>query len=307
MADLDEARQLVRQGNYDALHLLYDSVPDVLSQLIRTAFVPKPGYKFIVADFSAIECRVLAWLAGEQWVLDVFANDGDIYCACAEKMFHVPVVKHGQNGELRQKGKQATLSCGYGGSVGALKAMGALEAGMKEDELQPLVDAWREANPNIVKFWWDVDRAAKAAVKDKISTITHGIEFVCRSGMLFIELPSGRHLSYVQPRIGENRFGGDSVTYMGIGAAKKWERIETFAGKLVENITQAVARDVLCYAMQTIGDARIVMHVHDELIIEAEQGFSLEEVCDKMGRTPPWAPGLILRADGYECRYYKKD
>ena len=307
MSDLDEARQLVRQGNYDALHLLYDSVPDVLSQLIRTAFVPKPGYKFIVADFSAIECRVLAWLAGEQWVLDVFANNGDIYCACAEKMFHVPVVKHGQNGELRQKGKQATLSCGYGGSVGALKAMGALEAGMKEDELQPLVDAWREANPNIVKFWWDVDRAAKEAVKKKTTTETHGIQFVCRSGMLFIELPSGRHLSYVQPRIGENRFGGDSVTYMGIGAAKKWERIETFAGKLVENITQAVARDVLCYAMQTLGDARIVMHVHDELIIEAEQGFSLEEVCDKMGRTPPWAPGLILRADGYECRYYKKD
>ena len=307
MPDLDEARQLVRQENYDALHLLYDSVPDVLSQLIRTAFVPKPGYKFIVADFSAIECRVLAWLAGEQWVLDVFANDGDIYCACAEKMFHVPVVKHGQNGELRQKGKQATLSCGYGGSVGALKAMGALEAGMKEDELQPLVDAWREANPNIVKFWWDVDRAAKEAVKKKTTTETHGIQFVCRSGMLFIELPSGRHLSYVQPRIGENRFGGDSVTYMGIGAAKKWERIETFAGKLVENITQAVARDVLCYAMQTLEDARIVMHVHDELIIEAEQGFSLEEVCDKMGRTPPWAPGLILRADGYECRYYKKD
>ena len=307
MPDLDEARQLVRLGNYDALHLLYDSVPDVLSQLIRTAFVPKPGYKFIVADFSAIECRVLAWLAGEQWVLDVFANNGDIYCACAEKMFHVPVVKHGENGELRQKGKQATLSCGYGGSVGALKAMGALEAGMKEDELQPLVDAWREANPNIVKFWWDVDRAAKEAVKKKTTTETHGIEFVCRSGMLFIELPSGRHLSYVQPRIGENRFGGDSVTYMGIGAAKKWERIETFAGKLVENITQAVARDVLCYAMQTLGDARIVMHVHDELIIEAEQGVSLEVVCDKMGRTPPWAPGLILRADGYECRYYKKD
>jgi len=616
MADLDEARQLVRQGNYDALGLLYDSVPDVLSQLIRTAFVPRPGHKFIVADFSAIECRVLAWLAGEQWVLDVFANNGDIYCAAAEKMFHVPVVKHGQNGELRQKGKQATLSCiaegqlvltdhglipiehvtvadrvwdgeswvrhdgvvykgiqevieyeglvatkdhlvwvegehrpirfreaaassahliqtgnggcalrlgenyqcretleqelesllcpntmprmwqnpvagfrqpssrqvermsalftattnpvvarqkidgcktslcesegctipqlwwpgnsfqiqkchgsrvvsnrtvrlaiesngtgqnrykwqlcsgecsickslpkhgksaeysvvpvradilailpeysntkivnrgkpcgdysgcgngsspkaeklasyrgqarvydirnagryhrftvsgklvhncGYGGSVGALKAMGALEAGMKEEELQPLVDAWREANPNIVKFWWDVDRAAREAVKGKTTTETHGIEFVCRSGMLFIELPSGRHLSYVQPCIGENRFGGESVTYMGIGATKKWERIETFAGKLVENITQAVARDVLCYAMQTLGDERIVMHVHDELIIEAETELSLEEVCEKMGRTPPWAPGLILRADGYECQYYKKD
>lgn len=307
MPDLDEARQLVRLGNYDALHLLYDSVPDVLSQLIRTAFVPKPGYKFIVADFSAIECRVLAWLAGEQWVLDVFANDGDIYCACAEKMFHVPVVKHGQNSELRQKGKQATLSCGYGGSVGALKAMGALEAGMKEDELQPLVDAWREANPHIVKFWWDVDRAAKKAVKEKSATETHGLQFVCRSGMLFIELPNGRHLSYAQPTIGENRFGGESVTYMGIGATKKWERIETFAGKLVENITQAVARDVLCYAMQTLGNERIVMHVHDELIIEAEPELSLEEVCEKMGRTPPWARGLILRADGYECQYYKKD
>lgn len=307
MPDLDEARQLVRLGNYDALHLLYDSVPDVLSQLIRTAFVPKPGYKFIVADFSAIECRVLAWLAGEQWVLDVFANDGDIYCACAEKMFHVLVVKHGQNSELRQKGKQATLSCGYGGSVGALKAMGALEAGMKEDELQPLVDAWREANPHIVKFWWDVDRAAKKAVKEKSATETHGLQFVCRSGMLFIELPSGRHLSYAQPTIGENRFGGESVTYMGIGATKKWERIETFAGKLVENITQAVARDVLCYAMQTLGNERIVMHVHDELIIEAEPELSLEEVCEKMGRTPPWARGLILRADGYECQYYKKD
>ena len=222
-------------------------------------------------------------------------------------MFHVPVVKHGQNGELRQKGKQATLSCGYGGSVGALKAMGALEAGMKEDELQPLVDAWREANPHIVKFWWDVDRAAKKAVKEKSATETHGLQFVCRSGMLFIELPSGRHLSYAQPTIGENRFGGESVNYMGIGATKKWERIETFAGKLVENITQAVARDVLCYAMQTLGNERIVMHVHDELIIETEPGLSLEEVCEKMGRTPPWAPGLILRADGYECQYYKKD
>lgn len=307
MADLNEARQLVRQDNYEALTLLYESTPDVLSQLVRTAFVPREGRKFIVADFSAIECRVLAWLAGEQWVLDVFANDGDIYCACAEKMFHVPVVKHGQNGELRQKGKQATLSCGYGGSVGALKAMGALEAGMKEEELQPLVDAWREANPNIVQFWWDVDRAAKTAVKEKIATETHGIQFICRSGMLFIELPSGRHLSYVQPQIGVNRFGTESITYLGMGAAKKWERIETFAGKLVENITQAVARDVLCYAMQTLKDERIVMHVHDEVIIEAETWLSLEKVCEKMGRTPPWAPGLILRADGYECQYYKKD
>ena len=307
MADLDEARQLVRQGNYEALCLLYGSVPDVLSQLIRTAFVPRAGCKFIVADFSAIECRVLAWLAGEQWVLDVFANNGDIYCAAAEKMFHVPVVKHGQNGELRQKGKQATLSCGYAGSVGALKAMGALEAGMKEEELQPLVDSWREANPNIVRFWREVDRVAKEAVKEKTTTETHGLKFVCRSGMLFIELPSGRHLSYVQPAIGENRFGSESVTYMGMGATKKWERIETFAGKLVENITQAVARDVLCFAMQTLGAERIVMHVHDELIIEAEPHLSLEEVCEKMGRTPPWAPGLILRADGYECQYYKKD
>lgn len=616
MPDLAQARQLVRQGNYAALGVLYDSVPDVLSQLIRTAFIPKPGRKFIVADFSAIECRVLAWLAGEQWVLDVFAAQGDIYCATAEKMFHVPVVKHGQNGELRQKGKQATLSCiaegqmvltdqglipiekvtlehrvwdgeswvkhdgiiykgeqevieyeglvatqnhlvwvegktrpirfgeaaasgahliqtgdggrtlrlgennqfgetmersmesllcpdkmhrmrqcsmaefaqsqigqiegmsemlsakantvvagqeaggskrplrefarcsvpmlrgardsirvqecnrggalsdwnlwcsskkngnrpdrhkrqlrswesaicdksaecqqsaehsnyqirptilailpkcrdsqivsgresngdyprckegcakdaqalgthrgtarvydirnagryhrftvsgklvhncGYGGSVGALKAMGAIESGMKEDELQPLVDAWREANPNIVKFWWDVDHAAKAAVKGHTTTETHGLQFVCRSGMLFIELPSGRHLAYVLPRIGENRFGGESITYMGIGATKKWERIETFAGKLVENITQAVARDVLCYAMQTLRDTRIVMHVHDELIIEADERLTLQEVCEKMGQTPPWASGLLLRADGYECQYYQKD
>ena len=307
MPDLAQARQLVRQGNYAALGVLYDSVPDVLSQLIRTAFIPKPGRKFIVADFSAIECRVLAWLAGEQWVLDVFAAQGDIYCATAEKMFHVPVVKHGQNGELRQKGKQATLSCGYGGSVGALKAMGAIESGMKEDELQPLVDAWREANPNIVKFWWDVDHAAKAAVKGHTTTETHGLQFVCRSGMLFIELPSGRHLAYVLPRIGENRFGGESITYMGIGATKKWERIETFAGKLVENITQAVARDILCYAMQTLRDTRIVMHVHDELIIEADERLTLEEVCEKMGQTPPWASGLLLRADGYACQYYQKD
>jgi DNA polymerase len=307
MPDLAQARQLVRQGNYAALGVLYDSVPDVLSQLIRTAFIPKPGRKFIVADFSAIECRVLAWLAGEQWVLDVFAAQGDIYCATAEKMFHVPVVKHGQNGELRQKGKQATLSCGYSGSVGALKAMGAIESGMKEDELQPLVDAWREANPNIVKFWWDVDHAAKAAVKGHTTTETHGLQFVCRSGMLFIELPSGRHLAYVLPRIGENRFGGESITYMGIGATKKWERIETFAGKLVENITQAVARDVLCYAMQTLRDTRIVMHVHDELIIEADERLTLQEVCEKMGQTPPWASGLLLRADGYECQYYQKD
>lgn len=307
MSDLDEARRLVKHGDWDALGMLYDSVPGVLSQLIRTSFIPREGSRFIVADYSAIECRVLAWLAGEQWVLDVFADNGDIYCATAEKMFHVPVVKHGQNAELRQKGKQATLSCGYGGSAGALIAMGALAAGMKEEELQPLVDAWRKANPRIVKFWWDVDRAAKTAVKERSATETHGIRFVCRSGMLFIILPSGRQLSYAQPRMGENRFGGESLTYMGTGTARKWTRIETFGGKLAENITQAVARDILCYAMQKLRSDRIVMHVHDELVIEAGQDESLEEICRKMGQTPPWAPGLILKADGYECRYYRKD
>ena len=307
LADIAYARALVRQGNYPALEMLYDSVPDVLSQLIRTAFIPKAGRKFIVADFSAIEARVLSWLAKEQWRMDVFANDGDIYCATAGRMFHCSVVKHGENGHLRQKGKQAELACGYGGSVGALKAFGALESGMKEDELKPLVDAWRAANPHIVDFWWAVDRAAKDCIKEGSKTVTHGIQFICQSGMMFIELPSGRRLAYAKPRIGENKFGGESITYMGLNTAKKWERIESYGPKLVENITQAISRDILCYAMQTLKHMDIVAHVHDEIIIECEASASLSAVCEQMARTPPWAKGLLLRADGFECEFYQKD
>ena len=428
LADLECSRALVQQGNYDALELLYESVPDVLSQLIRTAFVPKEGRKFIVADFSAIEARVLSWLAKERWRMDVFANNGDIYCATAGRMFHCNVVKHGENGHLRQKGKQAELACiaegqlvftneglvpiervrtehllwdgeswvshdgvifkgerevityegltatpdhlvwvegqsqpiqfgdaascgahlvqtgttirmvenhqrtarlydirnagkhhrftvsgklvhncGYGGSVGALKAFGALESGMKEEELKPLVDAWRAANPNIVDFWWAVDRAAKDCIKERSTMITHGIQFIYRGGMMFIQLPSGRRLSYVKPRIGENRFGGESITYMGLDLSKKWTRIESYGPKLVENITQAISRDILCYAMQTLRSMDIVAHVHDELIIECDERVDLSAVCTQMARTPPWAEGLLLRADGFECAFYQKD
>lgn len=307
MPDLAQARALVRSGNYEALSMLYEDIPDTLSQLIRTAFVPQDGRKLIVADFSAIEARVLAWLAGEKWVLEVFEKGGDIYCETAARMFHCRVEKHGENAELRQKGKQATLSCGYGGSVGALKAMGALEAGMTEEELQPLVDSWRAANPNIVRFWWDVDRAVKECVKMRIPTETHGLRFDYRSAMLFITLPSGRRLAYVKPRIGENQFGGESVTYMGVSGAKKWERLESYGPKFVENIVQGTARDILCYAMQTLKNCAIVAHVHDEIIIEADRRMSVEAVCEQMGRTPPWAKGLKLRADGYECEFYQKD
>lgn len=301
LPDLIQARSLVSRGDYAALEALYDSVPQVLAECVRTAFIPAPGYKMIVADFSAIECRVLAWLAGEQWVLDVFAAGGDIYCETAGRMFHCKVEKHGENGELRQKGKQATLSCGYGGAEGALIAMGALDAGMKEEELGPLVAAWRAANPNIVQMWWAVDRAVKTAVKEKTITRTHGLTFEYRGAMLYITLPSGRQLSYVKPRIGENRFGGESVTYMGMDTTKHWSRIESFAGKWVENIVQAVSRDILCYAMEQLRDYRIVAHVHDECIVEAPQETTVQEICERMGRVPPWAPGLILRADGYEC------
>ena len=307
LADIEYARALVRQGNYATLEMLYDSVPDVLSQLIRTAFIPKAGRKFIVADFSAIEARVLSWLAKEQWRMDVFAADGDIYCATAGRMFHCNVVKHGENGHLRQKGKQAELACGYGGSVGALKAFGALESGMKEDELKPLVDAWCAANPNIVDFWWAVDRAAKDCIKERSKTVTHGIQFICQSGMIFIELPSGRRLAYAKPRIGENKFGGESITYMGLNTAKKWVRIESYGPKLVENITQAISRDILCHAMQTLKRMDIVAHVHDELIIECDKCASLSTVCEQMARTPPWAEGLLLRADGFDCSFYQKD
>ena len=307
MPDLEQARSLVRAGDYDSVRLLYDSTPDVLSQLIRTALIPSPGKTFFVSDFSAIEARVIAWLAGEQWRQQVFAEGKDIYCASASQMFGVPVEKHGVNGHLRQKGKIAELALGYGGSVGALKAMGAIEMGLKEDELKPLVDAWRTANPMIVKLWWEVDRAVTRAVSDKTATETHSIRFTCQSGMLFITLPSGRRLAYVRPRIGENQFGGSAITYMGTNAAKQWARLESYGPKFVENIVQAISRDILCYAMQALRDCAIVAHVHDEVILEADPGMSLEAVCERMGRTPPWAQGLLLRADGYATPFYKKD
>ncbi len=307
MAHLEDARSLVRSGDYSLLSALYDSVPEVLSELIRTSFVPRDGYKFIVSDFSAIEARVLSFLAGESWRLKVFAENGDIYCASASAMFHVPVEKHGRNAHLRQKGKIAELALGYGGSVGALKSMGALEIGLAEEELQPLVDAWRTSNPNIVQFWWDVDNAVKTTVRQRLDTETHGIRFRYRSGMLFIVLPSGRQLCYVKPKMGVNKFGGDSVTYEGVGSTKKWERIESYGPKFVENIVQAVSRDILMYSIRTLSHCFIVGHVHDELIIECSMGVSLDAVCEQMGRTPPWIKGLKLQADGYETMFYKKD
>lgn len=307
MTHLEDARSLVRSGDYALLSALYDSVPEVLSELIRTAFMPRDGYKFIVSDFSAIEARVLSFLAGESWRLKVFAENGDIYCASASAMFHVPVEKHGQNAHLRQKGKIAELALGYGGSVGALKSMGALEMELAEEELQPLVDAWRTSNPNIVQLWWDVDNAVKTTVRQRLDTETHGIRFRYRSGMLFIVLPSGRQLCYVKPNMGVNKFGGDSVTYEGVGSTKKWERIESYGPKFVENIVQAISRDILMYAMRTLSHCFIVGHVHDELIIECSMDVSLDAVCEQMGRTPPWIEGLNLRADGYETMFYKKD
>ena len=305
MDDLEEARSLVRDGNFEALELMYDNIPNVLSELIRTAFVPKPGYKYIVSDFSAIEARVLSHLAGEQWRIDVFREGKDIYCASASSMFHVPVEKHGVNSHLRQKGKIAELALGYGGSVGALKAMGALEMGLEEAELQPLVSMWREANPHIVRFWWDVDAAVKKAVMYKTSVTSHGFRFYYQSGMLFIDLPSGRRLSYVKPRIGLNRFGSESVTYEGINLGK-WTRLETYGPKVTENLVQAVARDILAFSMKTLRHCFIVGSVHDELIVECSPDVDLQAVCDQMGRTPPWIPGLQLRADGYECGFYMK-
>lgn len=304
--DLAEARELVKIGDYDALSVLYEDIPDTLSQLIRTAFVPKDGYKFVVSDFSAIEARVLAWLAGEQWRLDSFSKGDDIYCASASAMFGVPVEKHGVNSELRQKGKIAELANGYGGSVGALKAMGALEMGLHEEELQPLVDSWRKANPNIVRFWWEVDRAIKNCIKERKATGARGIKFTYESGFLFIALPSGRRLAYVKPRMGENRFGGEAVTYEGIGATKKWERLESYGPKFVENIVQAISRDILCHAMKSLSYCFICGHVHDELIMECSEDVSVAAICEQMGRTPPWAEGLNLTADGYECKFYKK-
>ena len=305
LPDLEDARELVKSGNLEAVELLYEDVPDTLSQLIRTAFIPKPGYQFLVADFSAIEARVIAWLAGETWRMQAFADGKDIYCASASKIFGVPVVKHGINGHLRQKGKVAELACGYGGSVGAMKAMGGAE--MSDAELKQLVTDWRTASPHIVQLWWDVENAAIKAVRDKTETETHGIHFSYESGFLFIKLLSGRRLAYVKPRIGENRFGGDSITYEGIGTGRKWERLETYSGKLVENIVQATARDLLFYAMQTLSQSFIVGHIHDEMIIECPKDTKLEEICQQMARTPDWANGLLLRADGYACQFYKKD
>ena len=305
LPDLEAARELVKSGNLEAVELLYEDVPDTLSQLIRTAFVPKPGYQFLVADFSAIEARVIAWLAGETWRMQAFAEGKDIYCASASKIFGVPVVKHGINGHLRQKGKVAELACGYGGSVGAMKAMGGSE--MSDAELKQIVTDWRTASPHIVQLWWDVENAAIKAVRDKIETETHGIHFSYESGFLFIKLLSGRRLAYVKPRIGENRFGGDSITYEGIGTGRKWERLETYSGKLVENIVQATARDLLFYSMQTLSQHFIVGHIHDEMIIECPKDTKLDEICQQMARTPDWAKGLLLRADGYECSFYKKD
>lgn len=307
MPDLAEARALVKQGNFEALKILYEDLPDTLSQLIRTAFIPQEGMKFIVSDFSAIEARVIAWLAGEKWKMEAFAQGKDIYCSTASQMFGVPVVKHGINGELRQKGKIAELACGYGGAVGALKAMGAIEMGIPENELQSIVTRWRDANASIVELWWGIDRTVKEVIKNHSTAKMCGLIFQYRSGMLFITLPSGRYLSYVKPKIGENRFGGEGVTYEGMGVAKKWERIESYGPKFVENIVQAIARDILCCAMKTLSTYFIVGHVHDEVIIECPKDVSLSSICEQMGRTPSWATGLVLRADGYECEFYKKD
>ena len=308
MPHLDTARDLIKADDIETLDLLFGDIPDVLSQLIRTALVPKAPYKrFIVADFTSIEGVVLSWLAGEQWRLDVFKNGGDIYCISASKIFGVPVVKHGINGHLRQKGKIAELACGYGGSVGAMKAMGAQEMGLSDDEIQQIVTDWRDASPNIVKLWWDVDRAVKKCIKEKTEANVKGLHIFCESGFLFIELPSGRRLAYVKPRIGENKFGGESVTYMGVGEQKKWERIESYGPKFVENIIQGIARDILLHAMMNLRDYRIVAHVHDEVIIEATDDITVDEIVQKMCITPRWARGLTLRADGYECEFYMKD
>ena len=307
LPDLADARALVRSGDFDAVSLLYEDVPDTLSQLIRTAFIPREGTQFLVADFSAIEARVIAWFAGEEWRQKVFAKGGDIYCASASQMFKVPVEKHGINGHLRQKGKIAELALGYGGSVGALKAMGAIDMGLTEDELPTLVDAWRQSNPHIVRFWWAVDHAVTEAVKYKHTTTEYGLTFSCRSGMLFITLPSGRNLAYAKPKFGTNKFGGTCITYEGIGPTKKWERLDSYGPKFVENIVQATSRDILLYAMRTLRNCSIVMHIHDEVVIEADPRMSLDAVCEQMGRTPPWAKGLLLRADGYATPFYKKD
>lgn len=310
LPDLTLARDIVKDGDFEMLDMTFGNVPNVLSELIRTVLISKPNHRFIVADFSAIEARVLSWLAGEQWRLDTFRNGGDIYCASASQMFRVPVEKHGVNGHLRQKGKISELACGYGGSVGALKNMGAVEMGVPEDELQGLINDWRNANPHIVKLWTEVGNAAMKAIKEKTIVSLGKLVFMYERGILFIRLPSGRRLSYIKPRIGTNRFGGDSITYMGVGASKKWERLETFGGKLVENIVQAIARDLLSSAMMNVANAGydIVFHVHDEIIAEVPDGQgSVDEMCMLMSINPDWADGIPLSADGYECEYYRKD
>ena len=307
LPDLSEARELVKYVSFEDIQMLYDDVPDTLSQLIRTAFIPRQGMKFIVADFSAIEARVIAWLAGEEWRMKAFANGEDIYCASASKMFGVPVVKHGENGHLRQKGKISELACGFGGSVGAMKAMGADSLGLSDTELKQIVTDWREASPHITELWWAVDRAVKKAVKEKTATKTHGLLFSYEAGFLFIRLPSGRRLAYAKPYIGKNKFGGESVTYMGINAQKKWDRLESYGPKFVENCVQGIARDLLMYSMQTLSQYFIVGHIHDEMIIECPKDTKLDEICQQMAITPDWAKGLLLRADGYECSFYKKD
>lgn len=310
LPDLTLARDIVKDGDFEMLDMMFGNVPNVLSELIRTVLIPKPNHRFIVADFSAIEARVLAWIAGEQWRIDTFKNGGDIYCASASKMFKVPVEKHGVNGELRQKGKISELACGYGGSVGALKNMGAVEMGVQENELQGLINDWRNANPHIVRFWYEVGNAAMKAIKEKTTVPLGKLVFAYERGILFIRLPSGRRLSYIKPRIGTNRFGGDSITYMGINSAKKWDRLETFGGKLTENIVQGTARDLLANALINAANAGYdtVFHVHNEIICEVPNGYgSVDELCKLMCIKPEWADGLPLNADGFECEYYKKE
>ncbi|PEG89795.1 hypothetical protein CP358_03765 [Lactobacillus sp. UMNPBX7] len=309
MPDLEEARELVKQGNVPALAMLYDSVPDVLSQLIRTAFIPSKNHHFYVADFSAVEARVIAWLSNEKWRQDAFAKNEDIYCASASQMFGVPVVKHGINGELRQKGKIAELALGYGGSIGALKAMGATKLGLTDDELPPLVQMWRNASPHIVQFWWDVDKAAKECIKTHLPQTTHEMKFIYRSGCMFLRLRSGRYLCYPKPKIGTNRFGSESITFMGINTVKKWDRIETYGAKLVENIVQATSRDLLAEAMRRLEatENTVVMHIHDEAVIDAPSNRSLDTIVQLMTEVPDWANGLILNAAGFVSDFYKKD
>ena len=307
LPDLAEARTLVKNGDIGTLGILYDDISDVLSQLIRTAFIPKQGYRFVVSDFSAVEARVLSFVANEKWRIDAFREGKDIYCASASAMFHVPVEKHGQNANLRQRGKIAELAFGYGGATGALKSMGALEQGLKESELQPLVDAWRQANPNIVQLWWDIDRVAKDAIRLRTTNKTHGLTFTYQSGMLFMILPSGRRLCYVKPKIGTNKYGGESITYMGTDSSKKWTRLETYGPKLCENAIQALSRDLLAEAMKRLSGSLICGHVHDEIIAEVPSNVTVESLCAEMGKTPGWISGLLLKADGYDSQFYKKD